>query len=800
MTIPTGAEVFRDYEILGVPASESNKVSKREARALFSHYESLLNGSAAGLAYATLSAINADLAQAPNSLAIVYGDTTPAHNGQYVKIGASGTGSWSRIGDLSNGLVRLTVTGGTGNAIIATATETPTVPGNKLYLLTPSATNTAATTITVNGGAAIDIKNSLGAQLASNSLLNNSPVIMQWSVDHYQIIESVPVDATGVLNDALDAASDAAASALAASSSAAALGNQVHQYDTRGQAAAATIPVGVQAIKITRHSSGCPLAYATYIPGTVAGPMAFQEAGGHYWELDLSGGIVKAAWFGAKTATDSTTAFQACLDAVRAAGGRLIEVEPGTYIITSQLTYITTSSDVFTPGLKMVGAGKETTFFDNRVAGTSLTHAFTATIGSVIFGVAWPSHGKVAGDIITLRNCSRSATVTITLASPAVVTCANHGITLNGDVVLSTTGTLPTGLAPGRYYARNVTTNTMELALLPGGASINTSGSQSGTHTGTTNLIGGRCLDGAWAVASVPDANSLTFNHMFAAASTVAVPIGSALATKAMLKVGTSAALKFQLGGILKDFSIKTTTSPIASSGVEMRSAYRYQCDFNVKGMSGDGVCLPCVNGDSDGGNQNEFDGRIENCGCWGFIVDNPAHNEVSGTTLGDMLIQSCGTASLFTIPPSGGAKWKGQGLHFEKAFFTVNYNTSVYLTGGPNGSNSVTFNFLVLENTIAPVGAAWYIEGAVGVVGNIFQIYQADAFKARYGVRVSALLDAVLDVDMALCVLRVTSGNNPHGAFSVLGANAGNVNARAVRQLLYGGDGQTLYETWPVA
>ena len=74
-------------------------------------------------------------------------------------------------------------------------------------------------------------------------------------------------------------------------------------------------------------------------------------------------------------------------------------------------------------------------------------------------------------------------TVTLTIASPCVVTDAAHGF-VNGDrVVLSTTGALPTGLSAGvRYYVVNATTNTYQLSLTSGGAAINTSGTQTGTH------------------------------------------------------------------------------------------------------------------------------------------------------------------------------------------------------------------------------------------------------------------------------------------------------------------------------
>lgn len=74
-------------------------------------------------------------------------------------------------------------------------------------------------------------------------------------------------------------------------------------------------------------------------------------------------------------------------------------------------------------------------------------------------------------------------TVTISIASPAVVTHNAHGKANGDEVVLGTTGALPSGLIPGEtYYVVDQTTNTYELALEPGGASLDTTGTQSGVH------------------------------------------------------------------------------------------------------------------------------------------------------------------------------------------------------------------------------------------------------------------------------------------------------------------------------
>lgn len=77
-----------------------------------------------------------------------------------------------------------------------------------------------------------------------------------------------------------------------------------------------------------------------------------------------------------------------------------------------------------------------------------------------------------------------TATVTMTIASPGVITHTAHGKSNGQPVVLTTTGALPTGFTAGTwYYIVNVTTNTYQLSATVGGSGINTTGSQSGTHT-----------------------------------------------------------------------------------------------------------------------------------------------------------------------------------------------------------------------------------------------------------------------------------------------------------------------------
>jgi len=78
-----------------------------------------------------------------------------------------------------------------------------------------------------------------------------------------------------------------------------------------------------------------------------------------------------------------------------------------------------------------------------------------------------------------------STTITITIASPGVVTC-NLNLANNTPIVLSTTGWLPTGLLPGvTYYVLFLSSTTFNLATTASGTPIVTTGTQGGVHSVT---------------------------------------------------------------------------------------------------------------------------------------------------------------------------------------------------------------------------------------------------------------------------------------------------------------------------
>ncbi len=87
---------------------------------------------------------------------------------------------------------------------------------------------------------------------------------------------------------------------------------------------------------------------------------------------------------------------------------------------------------------------------------------------------------------------STNATVTMTIASPAVVTWTAHGLTAGTPIRFKTTGTLPTGVSASVLYyvlATGLATDTFRFSTSVGGSAVNTTGSQSGTHTGVSNPL-----------------------------------------------------------------------------------------------------------------------------------------------------------------------------------------------------------------------------------------------------------------------------------------------------------------------
>lgn len=83
-----------------------------------------------------------------------------------------------------------------------------------------------------------------------------------------------------------------------------------------------------------------------------------------------------------------------------------------------------------------------------------------------------------------------SDTFTVTIASPGVFSLTAHGFVPGQVLYFSTTGALPTGLTAGtRYYIieAGFTADAFRVSTTIDGSAVNTSGTQSGTHTVRTS-------------------------------------------------------------------------------------------------------------------------------------------------------------------------------------------------------------------------------------------------------------------------------------------------------------------------
>lgn len=90
------------------------------------------------------------------------------------------------------------------------------------------------------------------------------------------------------------------------------------------------------------------------------------------------------------------------------------------------------------------------------------------------------------GDFIYSLSHDKSATCTMTIASPAVVTMTGHGLVAGSPFKFSTTGALPTGVTAGTQYyviSTGLTADAFQFSTSIGGSAVNSSGTQSGVHT-----------------------------------------------------------------------------------------------------------------------------------------------------------------------------------------------------------------------------------------------------------------------------------------------------------------------------
>lgn len=276
------AEVFRDFVTGGVPSSGKWKPKKSDVRAWGEWIESIIAAffASGGKIYQTRALLNADLVPAANSIAWVMEDPTVANNGIYRKVGATGTGSWVRAGDLPFSFIVASNPGaGTPNAIQAT-TSIP-VSSSALVILPVAATNTASPiTVSFNGGSALAVKTNSGNDVAVGGFVAGMMLLGIESGSTFRLVSDQA-------SAAIQAAAEAAALAASTSASAAA-----------ASASGVNLPSAV-ALTYLRQKSDAT-GYETRTPAQVAGDLNVQQKnsiGGYSFDLTVTPAVPLAGGF-----------------------------------------------------------------------------------------------------------------------------------------------------------------------------------------------------------------------------------------------------------------------------------------------------------------------------------------------------------------------------------------------------------------------------------------------------------------------------------------------------------------------
>lgn len=243
----------------------------------------------------------------------------------------------------------------------------------------------------------------------------------------------------------------------------------------------------------------------------------------------------------------------------------------GLYTVDSDHNLNLNGATITTGGLTSTGAltGTSATFSTGLVGTTTNDSAATGYVGE------YKTSGLCAGSAST-------ATVTITIAAPGVITDTGHGITGACPVVLTTTGALPTGLTASTTYwvvPSSITANTYSLATTVAnalaGTMITTSGTQSGTQTRTSgnpltstsaaNITGVALTAGDW------DCGGVGFRTLAASTSVTKMITGVNTTSATQPTEGSDAGVYFSTAanvmGANTDFGVGPSRVSLSAAG-----------------------------------------------------------------------------------------------------------------------------------------------------------------------------------------------------------------------------------------
>jgi len=226
---------------------------------------------------------------------------------------------------------------------------------------------------------------------------------------------------------------------------------------------------------------------------------------------------------------------------------------PTTYTGNTTLgsTSLTSMSSItgIAPGQPVTGAGIPAGSTVVSATGTTVVFGpLPATATATTENITFYANTLTRGDM-----WSKTATVTIPTASPAVVNLTAHGL-LAGCPVRFSAATLPTGLTAGVTYfviAAGLTANAFEISASVGGSAINVTGAGSGAITVQAGTGGFGVSNGALGTESRGTAQALSLVQGFEVNTnsiTNGPPAGYGVWVGTMMTDGAAATCTFNPG------------------------------------------------------------------------------------------------------------------------------------------------------------------------------------------------------------------------------------------------------------
>ncbi|NTI22369.1 hypothetical protein G6M87_10920 [Rhizobium rhizogenes] len=445
--VGTASQIWRNWELDGVPSSGLHDPILQEIRDWGTWLEGVVSAftSNGGLIYSTRALLFADLAHAANSMAWVIADATVANNGVYMKNGASGAGSWTRVADLPYSFVKLTDVGaGTPNAIQLTS-SIPT-SSSVLRVANVFENNTGNVTISENGDIAKSLLTNSGNQIPADGLVAGMMITYVDNGTSFRLISDIASAAVlAAAEDAADRAEDAAAAALAAVPSVFVLTRTAMAgLNTAVNTAAFLKEVGREGQFIWNSGNLSTAVTGDPQQGIYVPPTSDTTGASGAWVRVYDPGTIFAKWFGSKGdagTTDNTVPINQALLHLPATGGKVI-LERGLHTHTGSIILGNGSVGVVSTRSGMILEGQGQPPMPTTVFGTFTNEPATALIYNGVSAVPQISlQGPLMGWGVKNLYLSGAgvATVNINVLSSQFGDCEN--LTLVGSTAAAINST-----------------------------------------------------------------------------------------------------------------------------------------------------------------------------------------------------------------------------------------------------------------------------------------------------------------------------------------------------------------------